>query len=410
MDVQRPRTLVVGTPAAGARTDRIDSARSGRSGTTLPLAGGSGLRIEWKTKVDAVIDVPPVVDGRGTTYVVGTRGEVFAVARDGAERWRVDTRASLPSAPTLLSDDTLVFADGAGDAVAVREGSLRWRVHFGRNDGPRPTLPAPLALDDGGAVVATLHDLAALDAEGHERARTALPEPIAGPLLAAGAPGKVIAITASGAVWTWMPGAAEMTRVGSFGGPVDDAAALLDDHTLLAVAGGRQHLVTVDLIRGTSATMAIASAGLWLGPPSMSAGTARLLEQAPTSELAVAVDPSGAETSRALLTTHPPPVASDGGTAPLVALPHTPPVVDAAGTLAFATAEGAVGVVSGGVVDAVADVCPAPTTVARGGSAPTVALIPLGPGTFLAACRSGALIAMRSAAAGGAGEKEAPHL
>src|ERR1700733_7505230 len=88
MDVQRPRTLVVGTPAAGVRTDRIDAARSGRSRTALPLAGGSGLRVEWKTKVEAVIDVAPVVDGRGTTYVVGVRGEVFAVSRDGSERWR----------------------------------------------------------------------------------------------------------------------------------------------------------------------------------------------------------------------------------------------------------------------------------------------------------------------------------
>src|ERR1700722_19930111 len=75
MDVQRPRTLVVGTPAAGARTDRLDSARSGRSGTALALAGGSGLCIEWKTNVDAAIDVPPVFDWRGTTYVVGTRVE-----------------------------------------------------------------------------------------------------------------------------------------------------------------------------------------------------------------------------------------------------------------------------------------------------------------------------------------------
>jgi hypothetical protein len=403
-DVQRPRTLVIGTPGGGARTDRVDAARSGRSGTPLPLAEGGGLRIEWRAALGASVDVAPVVDARGTTYVAGTRGEVVAIARDGSEKWRVSTGAIQPSAPALLSDDSLVFADAAGEAVAVREGVVRWRVRFGRADPARTTPPAPVALDDGGVVVATSRDLAVLDAEGHERARTTLPEPTTFPLVSA--LGKVVAVTATGAVWTWTPGASEVTRVASFGGPIDDGAALADDHTLLAVASGRQHLVAVDLIRGTTTMRAITPTGLWLGPPSMAAGTAHLLLQAPTSELALAVDASGAETSRSLLTTHPPPLSTDGGAAQLVALPHTPLLVDAAGTLAFATAEGSVGVVSGGVVDVVADVCP-PAPGPRGAVAATAALAPLGAGAFVAACRSGTLLAVRS---GGAGEKAAPHL
>ena len=403
-DVQRPRTLVIGTPAGGARTDRVDAARSGRSGTPLPLAEGGGLRIEWRAALGASVDVAPVVDAHGTTYVAGTRGEVVAVARDGSEKWRVSTGAIQPSAPALLSDDSLVFADAAGEAVAVREGALRWRVRFGRADPARTTPPAPVALDDGGVVVATSRDLAVLDAEGHERARTTLPEPTTFPLVSA--LGKVVAVTATGAVWTWTPGASEVTRVASFGGPIDDGAALADEHTLLAVASGRQHLVAVDLIRGTTTTRAITPTGLWLGPPSVAAGTAHLLLQAPTSELALAVDASGAETSRALLTTHPPPLSTDGGAAQLVALPHTPLLVDAAGTLAFATAEGGVGVVSGGVVDVVADVCP-PAPGPRGAVAATAALAPLGAGAFVAVCRSGTLLAVRS---GGTGEKPTPHL
>jgi hypothetical protein len=79
-----------------------------------------------------------------------------------------------------------------------------------------------------------------------------------------------------------------------------------------------------------------------------------------------------------------------------VPLPHTPLLVDAAGTLAFATADGGVGVVSDGVVDLLADVCPPPPGGARGFAAPTVALVPLGPGGFLAVCRSGTLVALRA--------------
>jgi hypothetical protein len=308
----------------------------------------------------------------------------------------------------LLSDDSLVVADAAGEAVAVREGALRWRTRFGRIDPGRAVPPSPLPLDDGGVVVATARDLSALDAQGHERARTTLPESTSAPLVSA--LGKVVIVTSSGTVWSWVPGASDVTRVGSFGGPIDDGAALADDHTLLAVAGGRQHLVAVDLVRGTATTRAVTPAGLWLGPPSMTGGTAHLLLQAPTSELALAVDASGAETSRALLTTHPPPVASDGGAATLVALPHTPLLVDPAGTLAFATSDGGVGVVSGGVVDVVADVCP-PAPGPRGTVAAAAGLAPLGAAAFVAVCRSGVVVAMRAAASGGgAGEKPAPHL
>jgi hypothetical protein len=396
-DVQRPRTLVVGTPGAGARTDRIDSARSGRSATALPRAGSDGLRTEWRTVLAATIDVAPVVDDRGTTYVVGTHGEVFAIGRDGSEEWHASSAAIQASAPALLSDGTLVFTDAAGEAIAVRAGAVRWRVRFGRSDAARAVPPSPLALDDGGVVVATAHDLSTLDSEGHERSRTTLPEPVAAPLVAAAALGKVVAIAASGAVWTWSPGASETTRVATFGGPIDDSAALADDHTLVAVTGGRLHIVAIDLVRGTATIRAVAPTGLWLGPPSMEGGIAHLLLQVPTGELALGIDGAGAETSRALLTTHPPAIAApDGGVAPVVPLPHTPLLVDATGTLGFATADGGVGVVSAGVVDLLADVCPLLPGNARGVSAPTAALLPLGSGAFLAACRSGMLVAIRA--------------
>ena len=245
MDVQRPRTLVVGTPGIGVRTERIDGSRSGQSATMLPSAAAAGgLRSEWAFALGESLEVPPVVDGRGTTFVVGGRGEAIAVGRDGTEIRRLSTGAIQPGPPALLSDDTLVFSDAAGEAIALREGALRWRVRFGRVDPTRAIPPSPLPLDDGGVVTATTHEMAALDADGHERSRVTLPEPVTSPLLES--MGKVVAVTASGAVWTWMPGATEATRVGSFGGPVDDGAALADDHTLVAITSGRLHLSAVD--------------------------------------------------------------------------------------------------------------------------------------------------------------------
>jgi hypothetical protein len=397
VDVQHPLTLVAGTPAGGARTDRIDSFRTGCSRDPLPA---EGLASTWHVGIGAFLEHAPVVDAHGTAYAVGSRGEVVAVAKDGRERWRTSTGAAQAGAPVLASDDTLVFVDAAGIAVAVREGAVRWRTRFGRSDTSRP---APLALDDGGVVVATAHDLAALDAEGHVRARTTLPEAASVPLVAA--LGKVIAVTVTGAVWSWSPGAVEPTRLGSLGAPVEGGAVLADDHTLLAITSGGAHLAAMDLAHGTMATRAVTPAGVWLGPPSVHAGTAYLQLLAQTADVAVALDESGVETSRIVLGMHPPLTTADGGTVALVApVAHTAPLVDAAGTLVFATTDGSVGAArtSGASrVDLVAGICPPSADRAE----PAVAgMAPLGPSAVVVACRAGALVALQG------GEGVPPHL
>jgi hypothetical protein len=390
MDVQRPRTLVVGGPSTGVRVERLDAARSGRTRTALPAGG---VRVEWRAALGVPTEWSPLVDAAGNLLVIGARGEIVSTTAEGEERWRLSTGAMQPGPGALLSDGTLVFADAAGEAVAVRDGAVRWRARFGRSDSARP---APVPLDDGGVVVATTQDLAALDADGHERARTTLPEPTAVPLVAA--LGRIVAVTTSGVVWTWVPGAAEPTRVGSFGGPIDDGAGLADDHTLVAVTSGHTHLSAVDLVRGTTTVRAALPAGMWLGPAALRGDSAFLLLLGPTSELAVAVDASGNETMRVPLVTRPPLLGADGGVAPLAALPHTPPIVDAAGTLAFATTDGAVGVVAGGIVDILPDACP-PAPGARGTTAPTAGLVPSRAGAFVAACRGGTLLSLRGSAA-----------
>jgi len=413
VDVERSRTLTMGMPAGGARVDRVDSSRTGRTRTALPT---SGLRSEWRTPLGAAIEHAPLVDGHGETYVVGTRGEVIAVARDGTERWRVSTSATQPGPAALLSDETIVFADAAGEAVAVRGGSLRWRVRFGRNDAAHP---APLPLDDGGVVVATANDLAALDVDGRERARATLPEVVTAPLISA--IGKIVAVATSGTVWAWVPGAPTATRIASFGSPVDGAAALADDHTLVAVTGGQLHLTAVDLVRGTAKTLAVAPANLWLGPPAMLGAIAHVLALTPTSELALSFDAEGNEVSRALVASHTAPLAVDGGAGTLPVAPRTPPLVDLAGALAFATSDGSIGVVGRTSVEIIAEACPRvspPGALAgasarvggRGAAVEAVAgLAPLAPGVFVAACHSGTLLALRGSASAG-GDPSAPPL
>jgi hypothetical protein len=395
VDIPRPRTLTVGTPAGGARTERVDCARTGRARTALP---SSGLHTEWRTPLGTLVEHGPLVDARSNIYVVGTRGDVIALGRDGAERWRLATGAAQPGPATLLADDTLAFVDASGEAIAVRDAAVKWRVRFGRS---AVTHPAPLPLDDGGVVVATTHDLTVLDltvldAEGHERARTTLREPTTLPLVAAR--GQVIAVTTSGAVWSWAPGSAEPMRIASFGSPVDGGAALADDHTLVAVTAGQIHLTAVDLLLRATTTRAVVSTGMLFGPPAARQSTTYLVLVTPTSELAIAIDASGVERFRVLLASHPPPVGADGGPSMPPIAPHTAPLVDRAGALAFATAEGSIGVTNGAVVELLGEKCEPPVGGASRGTPPVAGLAPLEDGALVAVCHAGAVVAIQGRA------------
>ncbi len=411
IDPARPATLVIGVPA-GTRADRVDTARTGLSRSPLP---SSGLRVEWRASTSVALDHTPLVDARGAVYVVSARGEAMATARDGTERWRVPTGAVDPGPPALLSDDTLVVLDGSGDAVGVRDGIVRWRAHVGAAD---PADVGPLPLDDGGVVVPAGRDLAVLDAEGHERARTVLPEPAAAPLL--WTLGRVVIVGVSGTVWTWAPGSAEPARAATFGSRPEGPVALAGDRTLVAIVAGRTSVAAVDILRGRPAvTRAVAPGGVWLGPPAVRGDEVTLALLEPLRELVVTVDPAGRVLGRALLAGHPPPARADAG-APLTAGLTAPLLVDRAGTVVFTTFDGAAGAAALGAASAEArsgpgaapaeaaveflgDVCPRPGGLAGvlAGAPPAVAgVAPLPPASFVVACRSGMLVAI-----GGAGER-----
>jgi hypothetical protein len=399
VDVRRPEVLVVGVPSLGARAARVDGARSGLSRTPLPA---KQVHTAWRTSAGVAIEQAPLVDEDGTVYLIGSRGEVVALGQDGEERWRSTTGASQPGPGALLSDRTLVFVDGAGQAVAVRDGVVQWRTPFGqRTPCPSPTCPAPLPLEDGGVVVATAHELAVLDGSGQPRARIPLPEPSTAPLVSA--LGQVVVLSTVGTLWTWSPGAPDLVRAGAFGAPVDGSVALADDHTVLGAASGQAHLAAVDLLHGTTTLRAAAAGGAWLGPPAMRGATAYVVLLTSTAETAVAIDASGAEQGRALLAVHAP-LLVDAGTSPVVAPPHCGALVDTAGTMAFSTTEGGVGVVAGlgsasPTVELIADACPASSTSAHP-LPPVAGLAPLPPAQFVAVCTSGAVLAIASGAAG----------
>jgi hypothetical protein len=393
-EVKRPTTLIVGPPRGPCPEDRVDAMRSGRARTALPTGT---LRIDWHHAVGQEVDHAPLVTEDGDVVVLGARGDAVTLDKEGGERHRVSVGIGTTGPGAVLSDGTVALINGAGEVVGIRGGAVRFRTRVGERGAT--VRAAPLALEDGGVVVGDGTDLIALDGAGNVRARTTLPEQVAAPLLAA--QGKVVAVGLSGAVFLWPPGR-DAARAGSFGSPVDGGAALADARTLVGVVES-SHLAALDLEQGVVVTRTVAAGGFLLGPPSLRGQTAYMLADTPGALLAVGVDASGHEVLRAVVNTTPASALGDGG-------PPSPPLgshatlTDAAGTLAFATPDGTVGVVTAwGAVETLGDPLCLRGATSRGpvviaGVVPSfrvpqavTGLVPAGPGAFLVACQSGLL-------------------
>jgi hypothetical protein len=391
VDPKRARTFVVGAPRGPSNAERVDPGRTGFSKSALPAGP---VHAEWRVALGSAVEHAPLVDDAGNVHVVVGRGDVVVVSIDGKEKSRVVTGSLQAGPAALTSDGTVVFVSASGEAIGVRNGAIRYRTRIGRNESVAPSA-SPLPLGDGGVAVATPFDLALLDAEGNVRARALAPESLAAPLVSA--LGRIVCVGASGAVYTWQPGR-DPSRVGSFGAPIDGAAALSDDHTLIAVANGHVDLVAVDLVRGTNVTRASAVVGALLGPPTMRGTTTFLIGLTPTSSSLLAIDGTGQPAGDVGLTTNVPLVTPDGGPPPLVIPPHGGTLVDAAGTVAFIAPDGQTGVVHGstGTVELVTDVVCSRSSAAP--SRPGLAipagpsLAPAGPGAFVVGCANGALV------------------
>ena len=382
IDPRHPTVLVVGPPPGASPMQRVDARRSGVSKTALP---SGTLRIAWKKTTGLTLDQPALSGADGTLAVVSVRGDVSFLDTDGEERATVKVGAAQVGPATMTSDGTVVYMTNAGDAVGVRRTSTQPRFTT-RIGGERNVRAAPLALDDGGVVLATMTDLVVLDSEGNVRSRVALPETPAAPLVAAG--DRVLAVTSSGAVFGWAPGR-EPVRVGSFGAPIDGGAVLADGGRLLADIEGN-HLAEVDLVHGGRSTRSIAAQGLYLGPPSVRTAPggrslATLLALTQSRGFVVTLDPGGQELLRAPIASFTPPVLPDGGAPPLVAPPHAGPLVDARGGVAFAATDGHIGVVGPeGAVDTIGEIL-----CAKGVRSGVVGLTPFGSGAFAVTCDGG---------------------
>jgi len=371
LDPRRPADFVVGLPKGPSPTARIDVGRRAQTDVALPRT----VRLDWNYDARGATLEAPVVNDKGETAIVNTRsGEITWIDDKGIKLLSASVQTySSTSAPTLLADGTVVIVTGDGRAIGVTKTGKKFEAHLG---GDRGALVAPLPLEDGGVVVATATELTALDSAGAIRAKTTLPDSLApGALLAAG--GRVLAVAGKGVVYAWSVGR-EAVRVGSFGGDVDGGASVLSDHALVAVVD-QNRIVALDLDRGVPVPRAGPTQGAYLGPLAVRGNNVYGMLQTATQTFVVEIDSSGQEVLRASVANSVA-LTNDAGT--FQPSPHTGVIVDASGTIAFATSEGEVGIVVSGVVTRASSPC-------TGHPAKIQALVPAAPGAFIAVCQSG---------------------
>ncbi len=409
IDPSMPRTLMVGAPRGAAPSERLDGERSGRAKDPLPMPP-----VElWRRHLSGGIEQLPVVDAQKNIIVALTIPEVIALAPNGKEIWRVRTGPAAPlTPPVITSDGTIVVVSSAGQAWGISpHGRVRFTTKLGVRG--RDIDAAPLALDDGGVVIAAGTTLVELDRDGEVRARATLENKnhasdgrITGALIAG--PEGTLATTESGAVYSFQP-PQKPRRLGSFGGFPRLGAALADARTLIAVVDRRQ-VVAFDLRTGMThvrASAVPAIGGFFDGPVTVGKDGALsgLTLVATQGGMLLGIDVAGNEKVRVVLDKPPPmPMLGSGGGGggggiiggvrgsgfggssgffgPIELKPSPPLVLDPEGQIAFARIGGRVGVVGprGNIALAGERVCSAPLGV-----------VPAGNRRMLIACRDGSM-------------------
>ncbi|MEO7113133.1 MAG: hypothetical protein ABI183_22030 [Polyangiaceae bacterium] len=378
-DPKRPVNFTVGAPRGPVATERLDAHRSGSTNAQLPTGR---LKMIWHHASGGLISEPPLLVGSDVVLVAGRGDVVFLDSKIGDEISRVSIGASPLGPATALSDGTIVLVVDTNDAIGVRKDGITFRTRLA---GGRGGDTSPLSLDDGGAVVVTGSELAALDSRGGIRARASLPEPVDGSLLAAR--GRILAVTTSGVVFGWIPGR-DPERLGSFGGRAYGGATLSDDHTILGVVDG-DRVMALDLARGVAAPRDTSSGLLFLGPVSVHADTAFFLAKGPGRTYLLGVDRAGQETIHVPIVQGQIPLLIDGGVAPPTIGGHAPLVIDKSGNVAYAIEDEI------GVVDASGSPWHLGTSLCRSHSSDLLGIAPNGlagvDAGFIVACEDGAV-------------------
>lgn len=376
VDPRDPTTIVVGPSPGMATMARVDGGRTGRSHHPLP----SKPKILWRRPGRGGLDFGPIaVDPTGNVLVASaTLTELSQLGPHGTESWRRATGTG-PSITgvVLLNDATRLIATSAGEVVGFSpQGSVRFATPLDLQE--RTARVGLLPLSDGGAAIASGHEIAEIDGDGKLRQKTRLAERPAGPLVAT--LGGTVATVTSGTVYLIEPGHAK--RLGSLDGDPSEAGASTPDGRTLWAVVDHQKLVALDLASGASRVEFSVTDQSLHGPVVFGQHDAPVITT--WTGVLLNISPSGAEVQRTPLEPRFATLITDAGQVDFASLDESPPpLTDNEGRTGFARVGGRIGIVA---ADGVVHLVPPPVC-----NSPA-ALAPAGPNRMVVGCRDGTIL------------------
>lgn len=370
LDPTVPIRWMVGHPGGYSAMQRIDAARSGRSRVPFPR----DPVVLFRVRLPAPLAAPLVVDAHGKLVVATTDGRITELDDGGRLEWSTLLDGTVSQSPVIAVDGTRVAVTDGGQVVGLApDGHERFRARVG--GGGRS---AALATDDDSVVVASATRLARFGPHGELQATVETSEPVVS-LVGGATP--TYAATESGDVFAWTHSTG-LRQVADLGGHPTSDLVQLGRWALLAVVRD-VGLVEVDVRDGTRVVRASAAPDAFLGAPIVTPiGELRAM----TRGGFVLGYQGGREALRLSL-------GRGGGAVVGTSVSGAGPLIDPAGVMGFAAAEGSAGVVlpSNEVHAVRIDGCGTPLGVASAG-----------PARLAVACASGEVVVLAERPATGA--------
>lgn len=133
---------------------------------TMGQIGPSSATELWVFEESSGFGSPPVIGSDGTLYAVTAAGDLLAIDRDGALRWRQALGYAPVGAPALGSDGALYVSDvDRGLSAVSAAGERLWRL---RSEGRRIT-SGPIVASDGVIYLSRVDRVQAINPDGSER-------------------------------------------------------------------------------------------------------------------------------------------------------------------------------------------------------------------------------------------------
>lgn len=151
-------------PEGGApRQYRQDRRHTGRS----PFVGPAAADVAWSYETGDHVSGQAVVGDDGTIYVGSHDHHVYAITREGTQRWRRDLRGPIYSTPALIGDRLFVGSDADYlSCLDAATGTIVWALHT-EDDADTGIAIAP----DGTLVFGAGRDVFAVSQDGEVRWR-----------------------------------------------------------------------------------------------------------------------------------------------------------------------------------------------------------------------------------------------